>query len=101
MQLEYLGPCSGQTRSPSLIVVYIPIYLNLHAALINVDPVEAAEVAWSRKPFIRQIVIPGALPGCSPRRFLAGLVLGEISATSELPHDVPGQGHGRSRSSAC
>lgn len=48
------------------IVVYIPIYLNLHAALSGIDHryVELAEVqGLSRLQFVRQIVIPGALPG--------------------------------------
>lgn len=76
------------------IVVYIPIYLNTHAALSGIDSrfVELAEVqGLSRVQFIRQIVIPGALPG-----FFVGLRLGvtgswlglvvleQINATSGL-----------------
>ncbi|MEU6252323.1 ABC transporter permease [Streptomyces sp. NPDC047043] len=76
------------------IVVYIPIYLNTHAALSGIDSrfVELAEVqGLSRFQFIRQIVIPGALPG-----FFVGLRLGvtgswlglvvleQINATSGL-----------------
>ncbi|MCT9090736.1 ABC transporter permease [Streptomyces sp. ASQP_92] len=76
------------------IVVYIPIYLNLHAALAGIDHryVELAEVqGLSRLRFIRQIVVPGALPG-----FFVGLRLGvtgswlslvvleQINATSGL-----------------
>ncbi|PBC63584.1 ABC transporter permease [Streptomyces sp. Tue6028] len=76
------------------IVVYIPIYLNTHAALSGIDSrfVELAEVqGLSRWAFIRQIVIPGALPG-----FFVGLRLGvtgswlglvvleQINATSGL-----------------
>ncbi|MBO4255823.1 ABC transporter permease subunit [Streptomyces griseorubiginosus] len=76
------------------IVVYIPIYLNTHAALSGIDSryVELAEVqGLSRLRFIRQIVIPGALPG-----FFVGLRLGvtgswlglvvleQINATSGL-----------------
>ncbi|PIM73951.1 ABC transporter permease [Streptomyces sp. JV178] len=56
------------------IVVYIPIYLNTHAALAGIDTrfVELAEVQnLSRFRFIREIVIPGALPG-----FFVGLRLG-------------------------
>jgi sulfonate transport system permease protein len=56
------------------IVVYIPIYLNLYAALSGIDHrfVELAEVQQlSRWQFIRQVVIPGALPG-----FFVGLRLG-------------------------
>ncbi|MFJ9741785.1 ABC transporter permease [Streptomyces sp. NPDC101166] len=76
------------------IVVYIPIYLNTHSALAGIDHrfVELAEVqGLSRLRFIRQIVIPGALPG-----FFVGLRLGvtgswlglvvleQINATSGL-----------------
>ncbi|MGW1210734.1 ABC transporter permease [Streptomyces sp. NPDC002499] len=76
------------------IVVYIPIYLNTHAALSGIDSryVELAEVqGLSRIQFVRQIVIPGALPG-----FFVGLRLGvtgswlglvvleQINATSGL-----------------
>ncbi|WSU49990.1 ABC transporter permease [Streptomyces sp. NBC_01092] len=76
------------------IVVYIPIYLNTHAALSGIDNrfVELAEVqGLSKLRFIREIVIPGALPG-----FFVGLRLGvtgswlglvvleQINATSGL-----------------
>jgi sulfonate transport system permease protein len=86
----------GETFKVAIIaiVVYIPIYLNLHAALSAIDSryVELAEVlGLSRWQFIRQIVIPGALPG-----FFVGLRLGvtgswlslvvleQINATSGL-----------------
>jgi len=86
----------GETFKVAIIaiVVYIPIYLNLHAALSGIDSryVELAEVlGLSRWQFIRQIVIPGALPG-----FFVGLRLGvtgswlslvvleQINATSGL-----------------
>ncbi|MCI3239212.1 ABC transporter permease [Streptomyces spinosisporus] len=76
------------------IVVYIPIYLNTHAALSGIDSrfVELAEVqGLSRLQFVRKIVVPGALPG-----FFVGLRLGvtgswlglvvleQINATSGL-----------------
>ncbi|MYW47401.1 ABC transporter permease [Streptomyces sp. SID161] len=76
------------------IVVYIPVYLNTHAALSGIDTrfVELAEVQdLSRFAFVRQVVIPGALPG-----FFVGLRLGvtgswlglvvleQINATSGL-----------------
>lgn len=76
------------------IVVYIPMYLNTHAALSGIDSryVELAEVqGLSRLRFIRQVVIPGSLPG-----FFVGLrlsvtgswlglvVLEQINATSGL-----------------
>jgi sulfonate transport system permease protein len=66
----------GETFKVAIIaiVVYIPIYLNLHAALAGIDSryVELAEVlGLSRWQFIRQIVVPGAMPG-----FFVGLRLG-------------------------
>lgn len=76
------------------IVVYVPIYLNTHAALSGIDSrfVELAEVqGLSKWAFVRQIVVPGALPG-----FFVGLRLGvtgswlglvvleQINATSGL-----------------
>lgn len=76
------------------IVVYVPIYLNLYSALSGIDDrfVELGEVlGLSRWQFLRQIVIPGALPG-----FFVGLRLGvtgswlslvvleQINATSGL-----------------
>ncbi|MFI1416384.1 ABC transporter permease [Streptomyces sp. NPDC020731] len=76
------------------IVVYIPIYLNTHSALSGIDHrfVELAEVqGLSRIAFVRQVVVPGALPG-----FFVGLRLGvtgswlglvvleQINATSGL-----------------
>jgi sulfonate transport system permease protein len=86
----------GETFKVAIIaiVVYIPIYLNLHSALSGIDSrfVELAEVLrLSRLTFIRRIVIPGALPG-----FFVGLRLGvtgswlslvvleQINATSGL-----------------
>jgi sulfonate transport system permease protein len=89
------------------IVVYIPVYLNAHAALSAIDSryVELAEVLdLSRLQFIRQIVIPGALPG-----FFVGLRLGvtgswlglivleQINATSGLGYMMfQAQNYGRS-----
>ncbi|MFD8303504.1 ABC transporter permease [Streptomyces sp. NPDC059690] len=89
------------------IVVYIPIYLNTHAALSGIDSrfVELAEVqGLSRVRFVRQIVIPGALPG-----FFVGLRLGvtgswlglvvleQINATSGLGYLMfQAQNYGRS-----
>ncbi|MER6270782.1 ABC transporter permease [Streptomyces sp900105755] len=89
------------------IVVYIPIYLNTHAALSAIDSryVELAEVLdLSRVRFIREVVIPGALPG-----FFVGLRLGvtgswlglvvleQINATSGLGYMMfQAQNYGRS-----
>ncbi|MFG3204765.1 ABC transporter permease [Streptomyces sp. NPDC048192] len=66
----------GETFKVAIIaiVVYIPVYLNTHAALSGIDDryVELAEVqGLSRFAFVRQVVIPGALPG-----FFVGLRLG-------------------------
>jgi sulfonate transport system permease protein len=66
----------GETFKVAIIaiVVYVPIYLNLYSALSGIDNrfVELAEVlGLSRFEFIRQVVIPGALPG-----FFVGLRLG-------------------------
>ncbi|WP_405917124.1 ABC transporter permease [Streptomyces sp. NBC_00728] len=88
------------------IVVYIPIYLNLHSALSGIDHryVELAEVqGLSRIRFVREIVIPGALPG-----FFVGLRLGvtgswlslvvleQINATSGLGYMMfQAQNYGR------
>jgi sulfonate transport system permease protein len=74
--------------------VFIPIYLNTHAALSGIDTryVELAEVVrLSRWQFIRQIVIPGALPGvfvglrlAVVGSWLSLVVLEQINATSGL-----------------
>ncbi|GAA1044781.1 ABC transporter permease [Streptomyces murinus] len=86
----------GETFKVAIIaiVVYVPVYLNTHAALAGIDSryVELAEVqGLSRLGFVRQVVIPGALPG-----FFVGLRLGvtgswlglvvleQINATSGL-----------------
>ncbi|MFI7399310.1 ABC transporter permease [Streptomyces sp. NPDC049541] len=90
----WLGIGEGFKIAIIAIVVYVPIYLNTHAALSGIDSryVELAEVqGLARFRFIRQIVIPGALPG-----FFVGLRLGvtgswlglvvleQINATSGL-----------------
>ncbi|MFI2200962.1 ABC transporter permease [Streptomyces sp. NPDC020192] len=86
----------GETFKVAIIaiVVYVPVYLNTHAALSGIDSryVELAEVqGLTRLAFVRQVVIPGALPG-----FFVGLRLGvtgswlglvvleQINATSGL-----------------
>jgi sulfonate transport system permease protein len=76
------------------IVVYIPVYLNTHAALSGIDSrfVELAEVqGLSRLQFVRRIVIPGALPGffvglrlAVTGSWLGLVVLEQINATSGL-----------------
>ena len=86
----------GETFKISIIAiaVYIPIYINLSAALSAIDSryVELAEtLGLSRRQFLRHVVIPGSLPG-----FFTGLRLGvtgawlalvvveEVNATSGL-----------------
>jgi len=86
----------GETFKISIIAiaVYIPIYINLSAALSAIDLryVELAEtLGLSRRSFLREVVVPGALPG-----FFTGLRLGvtgawlalvvveEVNATSGL-----------------
>ncbi len=76
------------------IGVSIPIYINTHAALTGIDSryVELAEVLrLPRRQFIRQVVVPGALPGffvglrLGGHRLLALLVvLEQINATSGI-----------------
>lgn len=70
----------GETFKISIIAiaVYIPIYINLSAALCAIDVrfIELAEtLGLSRWQFLRQVVVPGALPG-----FFTGLRLGVTSA---------------------
>ena len=74
--------------------VFIPIYINTHAALSSIDNryVELAEsVRLNRWQFVRQIVIPGALPGffvglrlAVVGSWLSLVVLEQINATSGL-----------------
>lgn len=86
----------GETFKVAIIaiVVYVPVYLNLHAALAGIDGryVELAEsLGLSRWRFIRKVVIPGALPGFFvglrlgvTGSWLALVVLEQINATSGL-----------------
>jgi sulfonate transport system permease protein len=60
------------------VSVFIPIYVQTHAALrgLDVKHVELAEtLGLSRWTFIRRVVLPGALPG-----FLTGLRFGVMAA---------------------
>lgn len=66
----------GETMKVAVIAiaVFIPVYLNSHAALRGIESryVELAEtLGLSRWTFLRQVVLPGALPG-----FLLGLRFG-------------------------
>jgi len=70
----------GETAKVSLIVlgVAFPVYVNTYLAIRNLDPAyqELAQVSGlSRAGFIRQIVLPGALPG-----FLVGLRIATAAA---------------------
>ncbi|WP_433566948.1 ABC transporter permease [Nocardia sp. CA-151230] len=88
------------------IVVYIPIYLNLQAALTGIDArfVELAEVlGQNRLQFIRHVVIPGALPGffvglrlAVTGSWLGLVVLEQINATNGLGYMMfQAQNYGR------
>ncbi|MEJ2889826.1 ABC transporter permease [Actinomycetospora aeridis] len=62
--------------------VFVPIYINTHAALRGVDArwVELAEsVELSRTSFVRRVAVPGALPG-----FFTGLRLAVTIAWTAL-----------------
>ena len=74
--------------------VFVPIYINTHAALSGIDNryVELAEsVRLSRWQFVRHVVIPGALPGffiglrlAVVGSWLSLIVIEQINATSGL-----------------
>ena len=86
----------GETFKLAIIavVVYIPIYLNLHAGLSGIDDryVELAEtVGLSRRQFVRHVVLPGSLPSffvglrlAVTWSWLSLVVLEQINATSGL-----------------
>lgn len=60
------------------LAVFVPIYLNTHTALRGIETryVELAEtIGLSRAAFVRDVVLPGALPG-----FMLGLRFGVMSA---------------------
>jgi sulfonate transport system permease protein len=69
----------GETMKVTVIslAVFIPIYLNTHTALRGIESryVELAEtVGLGRLAFVRDVVLPGALPG-----FLLGLRFGVMA----------------------
>ncbi len=86
----------GETFKVAIIAIaaYIPVYINLSAALAGIDGryVELAEVlGLSRAGFIRHVVVPGALPGfftgvrlAVTGSWLALVVVEEVNATSGL-----------------
>ncbi|HEY9218928.1 MAG TPA: ABC transporter permease [Phenylobacterium sp.] len=70
----------GETMKVTVIAlsVFVPIYLNTHTALRGIETryVELAEtVGLSRGAFVRDVVLPGALPG-----FMLGLRFAVMSA---------------------
>jgi sulfonate transport system permease protein len=70
----------GETMKVTVIslAVFVPIYLNTHTALRAIESryVELAEtVGLGRLAFVRDVVLPGALPG-----FMLGLRFGVMSA---------------------
>jgi sulfonate transport system permease protein len=74
--------------------VFVPVYINTHAALRGVDHryVELAEtVGLSRAEFIRRVALPGALPGfftglrlAVTISWLALVVVEQVNATSGI-----------------
>ena len=74
--------------------VFVPVYLNTHAALRGVDAryVELAEtVRLSRASFVRRVALPGALPGfftglrlAVTISWLALVVVEQVNATSGI-----------------
>jgi sulfonate transport system permease protein len=74
--------------------VFVPVYINTHAALRGVDMrfVELAEsVGLSRGEFVRRVALPGALPGfCTGLRlavtvsWTALVVVEQVNATSGI-----------------
>jgi sulfonate transport system permease protein len=74
--------------------VFVPVYINTHAALRGVDSryVELAEtVGLSRRAFVRTVALPGALPGfftglrlAVTISWLALVVVEQVNATSGI-----------------
>lgn len=87
-------------------MVYIPVYLNLQAAVTGIDArfVELSEVVGhNRAQFIRHVVVPGALPGffvglrlAVTGSWLGLVVLEQINATNGLGYMMfQAQNYGR------
>ncbi|HEY2356711.1 MAG TPA: ABC transporter permease subunit, partial [Phenylobacterium sp.] len=80
------------------VSAFIPIYLNTHTALRGIESryVELAEtVGLSRWAFIRQVVLPGALPGfllglrfAVMAAWLALVVVEQLNATSGIGYMI-------------
>jgi sulfonate transport system permease protein len=90
----WLGIGEGFKVAIIAIGVFVPIYINLSAALVGIDAryIELAEVLQlSRWQFLRRVVLPGALPGLFVGlrlgvvgSWLSLVVLEQINATSGL-----------------
>jgi sulfonate transport system permease protein len=90
----------GETMKVTVIAisVFIPIYLNTHAALRGIETryVELAEtLGLSRWAFVRQVVLPGALPGfllglrfAVMAAWLALVVVEQLNATSGIGYMI-------------
>nr|MEA2797406.1 sulfonate transport system permease protein [Phenylobacterium sp.] len=90
----------GETMKVTVIAisVFIPIYLNTHTALRGIETryVELAETLdLSRWAFIRQVVLPGALPGfllglrfAVMAAWLALVVVEQLNATSGIGYMI-------------
>jgi sulfonate transport system permease protein len=90
----------GETMKVTVIAisVFIPIYLNTHTALRGIETryVELAEtLGLSRLAFVRQVVLPGALPGfllglrfAVMGAWLALVVVEQLNATSGIGYMI-------------
>jgi sulfonate transport system permease protein len=90
----------GETMKVSVIAlaVFTPIYLNTHAALRGIETryVELAEtLGLSRKAFLTEVVLPGALPGfllglrfAVASSWLALVVVEQMNATSGIGYMI-------------
>jgi sulfonate transport system permease protein len=90
----------GETMKVTVIslAVFVPIYLNTHAALRGIETrhVELAEtVGLSRAAFVRDVVLPGAFPGfmlglrfAVMGAWLALVVVEQLNATSGVGYMI-------------
>lgn len=90
----------GETMKVTVIslAVFVPVYLNTHTALRGIETryVELAEtIGLSRWGFIRQVVLPGALPGfmlglrfAVMAAWLALVVVEQLNATSGVGYMI-------------
>ncbi|THD58951.1 ABC transporter permease [Phenylobacterium sp.] len=90
----------GETMKVTAIAIsaFIPIYLNTHAALRGIETryVELAEtLGLGRWAFVRQVVLPGALPGfllglrfAVMAAWLALVVVEQLNATSGIGYMI-------------